>query len=367
MLAWGEKRKRMRETGQRASKQASRHAYQGSRHGHHSPLIPRLHDGCVQPLYRLGEPVEIGGEQFVAGEVLFQHVKELHQPRGDVLCVGEVGGKGHPGREEAQRGIRGIWTRVVASRGGVADAEEARRYRVQAVHVELVKVSAAVDEDVALEGLLGRHVVADAVVGEVVKDLHGEEEAVRRHVLIPFKYGAVHNLDLVLVAARLGRGQEMAALQVGEAGGDFDDVVPRASVDLGVDLADVVEDVEHHGAAAGAHFVDEEIVVGVRRQPVVGDEVPGHGLAVEGSEQLRRGMPQLAGRVLPLLVVEQVLELGVPASQLGLERKIIAEGVEVEGLSGAENDGLLGEIAVMGIVQAICLVVRQVVAVSSSR
>lgn len=125
------------------------------------------------------------------------------------------------------------------------------------MHVEFVKVPVAVDEDMALEGFLGSDVVPDAVVGEIVKDFHGEEEAWRGLVLVPFEDGAVYNFDLVLVAAGFGCGEEVLVLHGGKVGGDFDDVVPRAGVDLGVYFADVVEDVEHESAAAGAHFVDE--------------------------------------------------------------------------------------------------------------
>lgn len=142
----------------------------------------------------------------------------------------------------------------------------------------------------------------------------------------------------------------MAVLQGGKRRGDLDDVVLGASIDLRVNLADVVEDVEHEGAAAGAHLVDEQVVVRVRGQAVVGDEVARNGLAVVRAEELRGRVPQLARRVLAFAVVELVLEFGVPLAQDALELDLVSHRGEVEGLAGAEDDGLLGEIAVVGVV-----------------
>lgn len=151
----------------------------------------------------------------------------------------------------------------------MADAEESRGQGIQLMDVKLVKVAVSVDEHVALQGFLGGDVVPDAVVGEVVKDFHGEEEAGRGDVAVPLEDGLVDDFDLVGVAAGLGGGEEVAVLHGGEGGGNFDDVEFGASVDLGVGGADVVEDVEHEGSSAGAHFEDEQVVVGIRREAVV--------------------------------------------------------------------------------------------------
>lgn len=64
----------------------------------HSSLKTGLHDGSVEALDGLGESVEIGREETVRREVLFQNIEELHQSGGDELGVGEVGSKGHLGR-----------------------------------------------------------------------------------------------------------------------------------------------------------------------------------------------------------------------------------------------------------------------------
>lgn len=185
--------------------------------------------------------------------------------------------------------------------------------------VEFVKVAVAVDEHVALKRLLRRNVISDAIVGEVVKDLHGEEEARRGDILVPFEDGLVDDLDLVCVAARFGSGEEMAVLECRKGGGDFDDVEFGAGVDLRVSRADVVEDVEHECAAAGAHFEDEQVVVRIRGEAVVGDEIAGNGLAVERPEELCGGVPELSCRAFALFLVEQVFEFGVPPAEVGLE------------------------------------------------
>lgn len=126
---------------------------------------------------------------------------------------------------------------------------------------------------------------------KVIKYLHGEEEARAGLVLLPLKHGAVDDGDLVGMAARLGRGVEVVVLHAREGGRDLNDVVAGAGVNLGVDGADVVEDVEHEGAAAGSHLVEDEVVVRVRREAVVRDEVAGNGLAVKGAEELGGRVP----------------------------------------------------------------------------
>lgn len=151
----------------------------------------------------------------------------------------------------------------------MADAEESRGQGIQLMDVKLVKVAVSVDEHVALQRLLGGDIVPDAVVGEVVKDLHGEEEARRGDVAVPLEDGLVDDLDLVRVATRFGSREEVAVLHGGEGGGDFDNVELCAGVDLGVGGADVVEDVEHEGSPSGAHFEDEQVVVGIRREAIV--------------------------------------------------------------------------------------------------
>ena len=177
-----------------------------------------------------------------------------------------------------------------------------------------------------MEWFLGEGVVSDDIVGEVVEDFHGEEEAGRRDVLVPSEDRAVDDLNLVDMATRFGRSEEVVLLHCSERGRNFNDVELRTCVDLGVDFADVVEDIEHKGTSSGSHLIDEEVMVGISRQTIVIDEVPGDSLAIVRAEELRRGVPELASWVLGTLVcVELVLEGGVAVAQLGLELDLVAD------------------------------------------
>ncbi|KAI6769828.1 hypothetical protein HG530_004457 [Fusarium avenaceum] len=138
----------------------------------------------------------------------------------------------------------------------MANAEVSCSKGVKLVDVKLVKVSFAVNQHVALQRLLGSNVVADTIVGEVIKDFHGKEEARRGHVLIPVEDGSVDDLDLIGMTPRCSRGEKMSILQRSKRRRDFDDVELGAGVDLWVNFADVVENVEHEGSATGAHLVD---------------------------------------------------------------------------------------------------------------
>lgn len=131
------------------------------------------------------------------GKVLFQNIEELHEPGGDELSVGEVGGKGHLGRQITEKRVVRVRLRIVSAGGSVADAEESRGQGIQLMDVKLIKVAVSVNEHVALQRLLGGDVVPDAVVGEVVKDLHGEEEAGRGDVAVPLENGLVDDLDFI--------------------------------------------------------------------------------------------------------------------------------------------------------------------------
>lgn len=63
-------------------------------------------------------------------------------------------------------------------------------------------------------------------------------------------------------------------------------------------------------------------------------------------------MPQLP-RDIRLHLIQQVFELGVALAQESVERGAIFDVVEVEWLARAENGCVLGEIAVMRVVEAV--------------
>lgn len=216
-----------------------------------------------------------------------------------------------------------------------------------------MKISFGVDKHNALVGLFGKGVITNHVVRKVIDHLKGQEEARRRDVGVPAEDGAVDDADLILVRARGRRGVDVARLQRRQRGRDLDDAELRARVHLRVRVPDVVEDVEHERAVAGAHLVDDQIVVRVQREPVVRHEISRDGLAVVGPEQLRRGVPQLPRRI-GRFGLERVLEGDVPPRQLSVEVGFVLHARELERLSGREDHGLAAEVAVLRIVEAVC-------------
>ena len=85
------------------------------------------------------------------------------------------------------------------------------------------------------------------------------------------------------------------------------------------------------------------------REFVVRDKVAGNSFAIVGAKEFGGRVPKLTGIAIGL-GVELVFEVGVALAQLPVEFGIVAHGVEVEGLAGAEDDHLLGKIAVVGVV-----------------
>lgn len=96
-----------------------------------------------------------------------------------------------------------------ARAGCVANAQKARCDGIEIRGVEFVKVAVVVDKDVSLKGFFGDWIVADTIMGEVVKDFEGEKIAGRGVVVGPIEDGPVDNLHAVRVAARGGRAAEM--------------------------------------------------------------------------------------------------------------------------------------------------------------
>lgn len=153
---------------------------------------------------------------------------------------------------------------------------------------------------------------------KIVEDFEGEEVARRGDVGLPGEDGAVDDFDVGRVAARGGVAVELAGLQRGERGGDFDDFELGARVDVRVVVADVIQDVEHEGSVAGAEFVDYKVVEGMVGKFVVGDEIAGDCLAVVGAKEFSGGVPELA-RLVIRSGVQVILKGGVSFAQLTME------------------------------------------------
>lgn len=310
--------------------------------------------------------MEVTRQQPMRRKVLAQHVEELHQPRRDILGLAHCAAQRPDGRNPFAQ-LRGRVRHLIPPASGrIPHPEVTRGHRIQHGAVELKEVVGFADQHDGLHGRLSRQVVADGVVGKVVEDLERQEEAWGRDRLRPVEDGLVDDFHLVEVAAAGGRPHQRRVLDFGQRVADLDDLVLRARVHVRVHVADVVEDVEHERAAAGAHFVDDQVVVRVRRQFVVGHKVAGNGLAVVRAEELRRRVPELS-RVRGSDLVELVLEIDIPLGKDVLELGLVAKVRKVEGLAGCEDGDLLGEVAVVGIVEAVCSIVRKENRMSMSR
>lgn len=324
------------------------------RHGHRAALIPRLHDRRVDAGDRAEEGVKVRGQQPVGGEVLVQDVEELHQSGGDVFRHRQVARQRQLVLDTSEQAGRPERVSVRPGAGGVPDAEEACGDGIELAGVDLVELAFVVDQHGPLEGFFGGGVVADGVVREVVEDFEGDEEARRRGVCVPVEDGAVDDFDAVAVVSG-GRGSgQLSLLERGQGRGDFDDFEFRACVNFWVGLADIVEDVEHQGSIAGAELVDYQVMVRVKGEFVVGDEIASNGLAVVGSEELRGGVPELAGFI-EFFLVKGVFEGFVALSQNLGEFEAVAHTVEVEGVTWPKDDDLIWKVPIIRVVKAICV------------
>lgn len=130
--------------------------------------------------------------------------------------------------------------------------EEAGSDGVDLLGVKFVKVASVVDEDGALEGLFGEGVVADTVMGEIVKDFQGQHIAGCGDVGVPVEYGAIDDFHVICVSACGGGLGELRGLEGGERGGYFYDFEFCSGVDVWFEVADVVQHVQHQGSVASA-------------------------------------------------------------------------------------------------------------------
>lgn len=65
-------------------------------------------------------------------------------------------------------------------------------------------------------------------------------------------------------------------------------------------------------------------------------------------------MPQLPCQVLlALRFIQFIFERGVAAAKLSLEFELIGDGTEVEWITGAEDDSLFREVAIVRVVETI--------------
>lgn len=135
----------------------------------------------------------------------------------------------------------------------------------------------------------------------------------------------------------------------GERRGDFDHLELGPVVDVGVELTNVVKDIEHQSAIAGTNLVDDQVLIRGMGPFVVLHEVAGHSFAIVRMEEFGRGMPQLTSVVGPLSV-EFVLEISISLTQHGIELMFTGHAVEIKRFTRREDDGLFRKVAIVWII-----------------
>ena len=234
-------------------------------------------------------------------EVLVQHVEELHQPRGDVLGHGELPAEWWRGAN-ATKEPRAEGTGKGAPRRSLADAQEASSNRVELRVEVFVKLAVRIDQHSTLLGKLGAGVVADGVVGEIIKHLEREEKAGGMHICVPVKDRPIDDLNAVSMTLGTKGVQQVFRLQVCERRRNLNDLVLSALIYLVVGIADKIQNVQHHCPVSSAHLVDYQVMVRIRRELVIGDQIPSDCFAVIGPEEFGRCMPQLPRDIGLLLI-----------------------------------------------------------------
>lgn len=93
-------------------------------------------------------------------------------------------------------------------------------------------------------------------------------------------------------------------------------------------------------------------MVGEKGHFVVRDEVSGDGFAVIWSKEFGRGVPELS-QLVRFYCIQGIFKLDVTLVDKAVELRPVFDGGKVEGLTGVEDCGMLREVAVIGVVQAV--------------
>ena len=296
--------------------------------------------------------MEIGNEELVLGEIIPQDIEKVHQPRGYVLRHRQVWGKWQLPPEVTDEPVS--TERVVewSCAGCVPELEEAGRHRVNLPGVEFEKVSLIVDEDGALQWLFGGGIVADTVMGEIVKDLEREDVAGCTDVDVPREYRLVDDFHMLGVTSGRGRPGELCRLQRCERSGYLDDFELRSVIHVRINVADVVQHVQHQRSVSRAQLIYYEVLRRVVRELVVGDKVSRNSFAIIWPKELSRGMPQLSS-VIGHFKIKLVFKGGVAMAQLAVKFRLVGHAIEIEGLAGVEDDGMFGKVPIIRIIETV--------------
>lgn len=130
--------------------------------------------------------------------------------------------------------------------------EKAGSDRVNLSGVEFEEIAGVVDENSALERLFSNGVVADTVVGKIVKNFQGKEIAGCGDESVPGEYGAVDYFHVICVSACRGGLRELRGLEGGQRGGYLYNFELCSSVDVCVEITDVIQHIQHQGSISSS-------------------------------------------------------------------------------------------------------------------
>lgn len=145
------------------------------------------------------------------------------------------------------------------------------RYGIDLLGVKFKELAVLVNENHPLVRLFCERIVADGIMCEIIEDFQSQKVARCADIDVPVEDRVIDDLYMFCMAASGGGGRKLGSLAGGESGGDFDDFVLSAFIDLWMDIANVIENVEHQGSVSRAKFVDDEIVEGMMGEHVVCD------------------------------------------------------------------------------------------------
>lgn len=191
--------------------------YKGRPHGYRPPLVPRLHDGTGVSRNPSGQFVEVASNELMLWEVITQRIEELHETGRYILRYCQIWSEGQSRPQVPYEPAARQWMIERFRACCVSNSQETIGYQINIFRVELIEFALIVDENHALVWLLRERIVADSVVGEVVKDLQSNKIAWCTDIDVPVEYGLVDDFYMAGMASGSSRRFQLRGLQRSES------------------------------------------------------------------------------------------------------------------------------------------------------
>ena len=118
-----------------------------------------------------------------------------------------------------------------------------------------------------------------------------------------------------------------------------------------MEVANIVEDVEHESTVSCSKLVDYKIVIWMVQELIICDQVSSESFAVERAKELGRRMPKLPSFIW-VLGVQLIFKISVALPKQPMKLWFVSYIVEVERVT-CEDYGLLGKVSITRIVEAV--------------